>query len=101
MIRSLVGVLSGPEALCCSRSLRKLMTPGVEIMMAMLKAIKYLDMSHSIKKTNWEGFKSYIKSNCDSLPGCYEGLSCRVVLSEPLSNQKELSPCPVRFEKWW
>ena len=50
MIRSLVGVLSGPEALCCFRFLRKLMTPGVEIMMAMLKAIKYLDMSHSIKK---------------------------------------------------
>ena len=27
------------------------------------------------------------------------GLSCRVVLSEPLSNQKESLPCPVRFEK--
>ena len=26
------------------------------------------------------------------------GLSCRVVLSEPLSNRKELLPCPVRFE---
>ena len=33
-----------------------------------------------------------------SLPGCYMGLSCRVVLSEPLSSQKELLPCPVRFE---
>ena len=48
MIRSLVGVFSGPEALCCFRFLRSLMIPGVEMMMAMLKANKYLDMSHSI-----------------------------------------------------
>ena len=33
MIRSLVGMLSGPEALCGFRFLRSLMTPGVEMMM--------------------------------------------------------------------
>ena len=33
MVRSLVGMLSGPEALCGFRFLISLMTPGVEMMM--------------------------------------------------------------------
>ena len=45
MIRSLVGMLSGPEALCGLRYLRSLMTPGVEMMVCFMDGILLCPMS--------------------------------------------------------
>ena len=45
MIRSLVSMLSGPDALCSLRCLRSLMTPGVEMIMGFMDGILLCPMS--------------------------------------------------------
>ena len=48
MIRSLVGMLSGPVALCGFRFLISLMTPGVEMMMGSMDGVLLWPISRTL-----------------------------------------------------